>query len=164
MRDIAYKLDEPYPKPEILRKNIKYAKLLLDNYCGAESELTAITQYIYHYLLTEDKSEKISTALRGIAIVEMQHLDMLGGCIRQLGLEPKYRHFSGNRAINWHAGYVYYGTHLHEMINRDIAGEVRSIEGYKKSIELIDNDSINALLRRIIKDEELHIKVLHSLI
>ena len=50
------------------------------------------------------------------------------------------------------------------MLRNDIAGEKRAIINYEKTILIIKNDSIKALLRRIIKDEERHIEVLEKLL
>ena len=39
-------VDLPYPKIQAERQNPAYANLLSNDYCGAVSEMSAITQYI----------------------------------------------------------------------------------------------------------------------
>jgi bacterioferritin len=65
--------------------------LLLEDYAGAVSELTAINQYFYHHLVFEDKYEDLAELEECISIIEMMHLELLGETILMLGVDPKYR-------------------------------------------------------------------------
>ena len=49
------------------------------------------------------------------------------------------------------------------MLKYNIEGEKDAIREYKNLIELTDQKCIKNLLRRIIKDEENHIKIFNSL-
>lgn len=43
-----YKLDLPYSPVKVQGQNPQYANLILLNYSSAVSELSAVTQYVYH--------------------------------------------------------------------------------------------------------------------
>lgn len=152
-----------YPVPQHLPRNIRYARILLGAYSGRESELTAVHQYVYHHIMAEAEGDEIGRALKGIALAEMHHLDLLAGVIRQLGLHPTYTFFQGTRRTRWNAGFVRYGRNLREMLNIDLAAEQAAIEGYNTVLRCIPDEQIQALVHRIIQDEELHLQTLTQL-
>ena len=51
-----------------------------------------------------------------------------------------------------------------KALQSDIDDEHKAIEGYRNSIKLIDDPSIQAVLERIILDEQTHIKILNSML
>jgi bacterioferritin len=79
----------PFPPVKVEKSNLEYANLLLDVFASsADSELQAITQYIYHSKTISN--DTISKALMCIALVEMHHLDVLSELITLLGGKPFY--------------------------------------------------------------------------
>ena len=50
-----------------------------------------------------------------------------------------------------------------QMIRADIEAEKDAISQYKMHIKMINDDCVNAVLARIIKDEEYHIMLLQAL-
>lgn len=142
------------------RRNRQYAKLLLDDYASNVSELTAVTQYEYANILAED-NHKVADTFLGIAIVEMNHLDMIGDTILELGTKPKY--FDGNKKY-WRSSVVPYGSSTRDRINIAIKSEKEAIHQYKKHVERIENKSIKALIKQIIEDEEYHIVLFNKLL
>lgn len=158
-----YHSPQPYPKPQIPGRNIRYARILQSAYSGEISELTAIHQYTYHQIITEREHPQLSDVLGGIAIVEMQHLRILGQCILQLGLHPTYSYYQGTRRARWNSGFVQYGQHPKSIIDISIRAEQQAIEFYYGAIRRIADEQITALLKRLIEDEELHIKALTDL-
>ncbi|MDT8899997.1 ferritin-like domain-containing protein [Anaeroselena agilis] len=156
-------LPEPYPKPMVVQPNLYYAQLLLEDYAGSLSEMTAINQYSYHYLMFVGEYEEIAHLEACIAIIEMYHLELLGETIKLLGVEPKYRTITGNCQTFWDASHVFYGTGLYDRLAADIAAEKLAIKQYRTHQGLISDKYINILLERIIKDEEHHLKLfLHA--
>lgn len=160
---MKFRADDPYIQPERLPRNIRYARTLLGIYSGRESELTAIHQYIYHHAVIHPELPELSECLRQIAMVEMHHLNLLAGTIHMLGLRPSYAFYQGTRRMRWNAGFVQYGRNGRDMLDIDICGEMRAVEGYQNAIRCIPDDQIQRMLRRIIKDEELHIEILTGL-
>lgn len=144
-----------YPEPEITRKNLEYARKLLDAYAnGDAAEMTAIAQYIHHHITIGP--EDVSNLELCIALVEMKHLELLGTMIEQLGLDPKY--WRGNKAY-WSGGNVAYGTDLCNRLRLDIEGEKAAINAYQRLIDEIDDPEVLRVLRRILADEKMHLRL-----
>ncbi len=148
-------LQEPYPTVKAVTPNHYYADLLLEDYTGAVSELTAINQYLYHHF-TFGNYPDLSELERCISIVEMHHLDLLAGVILLLGVEPQFRTFSTCGPLFWNAANIHYGTGVCDKLTADIRSEVQAIQNYRRHQELIDDVNIKSLLERIIRDEEYH--------
>lgn len=169
--------DLPMPEGQVEGKNLDYANLLLDAYSSAaDSEIQAITQYLYQHKTIANES--ISNALLCISMIEMQHLDKLSDLITDLGGKPAY--YNSNRYY-WNTGNIAYGdrdmlnlklderdTADKEIIKQklllDIKGEVNAINGYKFLKSSIDDKYIKRVLDKIISDEEVHIALFQGLI
>lgn len=54
--------------------------------------------------------------------------------------------------------------HLQAMLLTDVEGEYAAINQYKMHIKMIKDSYVNAVLERIIKDEEYHIMILQVLV
>ncbi len=160
--DTRFQAPGDYPRPENLSRNIRYARMLLTLYSGRDSELTAVAQYRYHHILTQ-QLPGLAESLEGIARVEMLHLGILGGVIYQLGLRPSYTFFQGTRRVRWNAGFVREGRNPRDMLEEDIRAEACAAEGYRNAIRWIPEESIQVLLQRILLDEELHLAQLRGL-
>lgn len=86
----------------MVRPNHYYAMLLLEDYAGSVSEMTAINQYFYHHL-TFEAYEDLEDLEECISIIEMHHLELLGETIQLLGVPPEFRTLTNNRANYWNA-------------------------------------------------------------
>lgn len=158
-----YSLNLPYPEVKVKEKNQKYIDLILLNYASAVSEFDAVAHYTYHQIALTYINKEISETLRDISIVEMHHLELLGEIILLLGGEPGY--WINNKKKNyWSAKLVNYDlSSIKNILNIDILDEKAAIKQYKETICKIDDQYINAVLKRIILDEEFHIQLLVSL-
>ena len=78
-------MDLPYPAVQVRGKNPVYANLLSIDYCGAVSEMSAITQYINNENRLSCENCPVARTLLGIAMAEMMHLQKLGELIVLLG-------------------------------------------------------------------------------
>lgn len=157
-----YTAQEPYPPIMVKRQNIKYAEILMDDYAGVVSEFTAISQYLYHHFFFRFVDDPLADLLRGIAVVEMYHMDILAETIILLGGDPKIRGSKSTKLDYWNGGFVEYGNSLCEQLHLDIEAEAKAIKNYKTHIKLIDDSYIQAILNRIIKDEERHIQLFNE--
>lgn len=155
-----YKSDLPYPEISCNDKNKSYANLIQVNYAGAISELTAINQYIYHSLAISEKFKDAAHCLKHIAMVEMEHLEILGKLIITLGGNPRFEINKGGRKLEWSPKFIEYGSNLASMLRENIDGEKAAIRQYKETIKLIKDEKVKEILERIVKDEEIHIKTL----
>ncbi|QGG48442.1 ferritin-like domain-containing protein [Heliorestis convoluta] len=152
-----FAIPEPYPEIKVAGKNIFYAQLLLDPYASNVSEVNAINQYLYHYFRFDHACLKdIAELEEGISIVEMYHMEILAELILKLGGDPRY---VDSKNCSYNASFVYYGRHVLDMLAADMEAERSAILQYRRLIDQIDDPYVKAILRRIIKDEQHHLKL-----
>ena len=157
-------VDLPYPEIKVRGRNRNYAELLNVDYCGFVSELSAITQYINNENRISFEKCAMARTLLGIAIAEMMHLQKLGELIVLLGGNVDFSCKTCNgRPKLWSPEYLTIPENIDKMLTADIEAEKDAIRQYEMHIKMIDDDCVNAVLRRIILDEEYHIMLLKSL-
>jgi len=165
----------PFPSIKVEKQNLDYANLLLDVFSSsADSEIQAITQYIYHSKTISHKT--ISNALMCIALVEMSHLDALSELITLLGGKPFY--LNSNQSF-WMTGNIPYvdkniiynsdstknsKSIARQKLEKDIDSEINAINGYKYLLRNIKDQNIQKIIAKIISDEEVHIEIYKNLI
>lgn len=154
------KVDLEYPDIDIDSISMSDCRCLMEDYGGAESELTAILTYIYQaYTISEmEEYKELYETLKGIAITEMHHHELLGETIAKLGGTP----VMGGTHKFWNGSMVNYCKDIINMINIDIKAENIAIENYKKTMRCVQNYAVRELIERIIMDEELHILALEE--
>lgn len=157
-------LPMPYPLVQVLRRNPGYAAVLTNDYCGAVSELSAVTQYINNENRLCVENCRLSRTLLEIAMAEMMHLQKLGELIVLLGGEVDYSAIRFNGVhVRWTPSFLTLPKNAGKMLCADIQAEKDAIAQYREHIGMIDDECVNAVLRRIIRDEEYHIVMLEAL-
>lgn len=158
-------VDLPYPPIRVKEQNCAYANLLSMDYCGSVSEMSAITQYINNENRMSAEKCSLARTILGIAVAEMIHLQMLGEMIYLLGGEIDFvaRQQDGNQRL-WTPAYLTIPGNIRKMLCADIESEKGAIRQYEMHIRMIEDGHINAVLERIIKDEEYHIMMLQALL
>lgn len=151
-------LDIPYPEPQVAGRNLHYAKLLLEDYAGPTSELTAVHQYIYHHFTLEEDYPDVAELEECISIMEMRHMELLAETILLLGGDPRFWHIRF-RPVYWNASLPFYGKGVCDRLLADIKAEEDAIKQYRKHQQMIGDPHIKALLERIIVDEEHHLNL-----
>ena len=163
-QDLSFMLKEmgrvPYPELSNVVLDDKLGRMVYDAYSGSKSELTTILTYVYEYLTNGDFDEVV-TFLKIMSKQEMKHLELLGEILVSLGMEPYYMSTYGNK---WCSDNVKttFGC-LEDMLKFNIEGEKEAIRGYQNLVEMCGNESIKAVIRRIIKDEENHVQIFEIL-
>lgn len=158
-------MDLPYPPIQVREKNPAYANLLSIDYCGAVSELSAITQYINNENRISCGDCSLAKTLIGIAMAEMMHLQKLGELIVLLGGNVDYTaKFRDGRRKIWTPEYLNIPAQVKSMLLADVEAEKAAIQQYEAHMRMIKDDCVNAVLARIIQDEEYHILILHALL
>ena len=140
-------------------ENHYYASILLEDYAGTSGELTAIHQYMYHHLTLQHSHLNISTLIREIAIVEVHHLELLGETIRLLGQFPTMHSNNHSLIRFWKENFVYYGDTIYDKLSANMKHEKDSICNYRNHQQCIADPFIQELLKRIILDEEYHLRL-----
>ena len=152
-----YASDLSYPEIEV-EQNVAESKLLMPVYSGSASELTAVLTYSFQRYVSP-KYPEITTALKGIAITEMHHHELLGETIYALGGYP----VRGARTY-WNGSLVNYTLDPRKYLRQNIVAEETAILNYERTILNLTTDSVKMLLERIILDEEVHIKIFKELL
>lgn len=153
-----------YPPVKVQEPNQFYANLLTVDYCGSVSELTAITQYIHgESCLCAAQCPEARTMI-GIAMAEMMHLQKLGELIMLLGGSIDYSIPTRNgKSQLWTPGYVDFAGNLPGIIQANIEAEKAAINQYEQHMKMIEDNCVNAVLGRIVQDEEYHIMLLQMI-
>lgn len=163
-QDLNFMLKEmgriPYPELVNVSPDYKFGRLLYDSYAGSKSELTTILSYVFQYLTNGDK-EDVAMLLAIIAKQEMKHLELLGEILVCLGLEPYYMSTYGNKWCSDNVRSSF--NNLSDMLKFNIESEKGAIKEYKHLINICDNESVRAVLARIIMDEENHVQIFEML-
>lgn len=156
-------MDLPYPAIQVAERNQKYADLLSMDCCGGVSEMTAITQYINHESKMSQQKCALAKILLGIAMAEMIHLQKLAELIQLLGGNVNFvaRQQNGQQRM-WTPAGIKTSDNLEQMIWQDMEGEKAAIHQYKMHIQMINDRYINAVLNRIVQDEEYHMMLLQA--
>jgi len=157
-------MDLPYPPIQVRERNQMYANLLSVDYCGSVSEMTAITQYINNENRLACERCPVAKTILGIAMAEMIHLQKLGELIFLLGgvIDFTAKHQNGMQKM-WTPGYLNIPEYPGKMIIADIEAEKAAINQYRMHMKMINDEYVNAVLARIIQDEEYHIMLLQAL-
>ncbi|MCK8825304.1 ferritin-like domain-containing protein [Fuchsiella alkaliacetigena] len=130
----------------------KNFELLLDDYAGKVSEVTAVKQYFHHHLVVEE--EDVAELLEDVAIEEMKHMDQLGNFLEEAGVDPR---IWDAEERYWSGDYVNYQYDVCDILRADIDAELEAILQYYQHIEAISDPQVEMMLNRIIKDELRHI-------
>ena len=158
-------MDLPWPEIQVRAQNQIYANLLSVDYCGATSEMSAITQYINNENRLSCGNCPLARTVLGIAMAEMMHLQKLGELIFLLGGTVDFVARQPNgRDVMWTPGYLNIPENGRKMLLADIEAEKSAINQYRMHIKVINDDCVNRVLERIIKDEEYHIMILQNLL
>lgn len=158
-------MDLPYPAIQVKGQNQAYANLLSIDYCGAVSEMSAITQYINNENRLSCEKCPLAKTILGIAMAEMMHLQKLGELIFLLGgrVDFSAKQRNGMQKM-WTPEYLTLPDQIGKMLSADIESEKAAIHQYKVHMNMINDSCVNAVLARIIKDEEYHIMLLSALL
>lgn len=99
-----------------------------------------------------------------MAIAEMTHLQILGELIGLLGGEVCYMAKQpGKQPWMWSPQCLTLPDKIEEMLQTDLEREIAAIDQYNMQIRMIRDDYINAVLGRIVQDEQYHIMLLRSM-
>lgn len=158
------KLDIPYPKIQVEKRNMETAKLLMHSFAGEVSEETAIHQYLYQSFLLETKNSDVAKILEEISKTEMYHLKILGLLIKKLGVYPVFLDPTMGSYDFWSSKDVSYASSLPLMLEKDIEAETKAIQTYRELIYVIDDVYVKEILKRIVLDEQLHLEIFQSLL
>lgn len=155
--------DLPYPSTEVLQKDVRSGQIISFAYATLRGELTATLQYLYHKFYFANVDSDDASVIQSIAVAEMKHLDILGEAMLKLGVSPKFVQCPNSQAY-YNASVVSQATTPSKMLMDDIQGEMNAIADYQKMLFVLKNEQVEAIIQRIILDEQLHLETLKKLL
>lgn len=161
--EFSVNLDLPYPQLQVNEKNMKYARVMLDNCAGRNSEMTAIATYLYNNINLMHEHSKIAKVFMDVDKVEMHHLHIFSELAKMLGADPRLWTREMNTVKYWSPTYCIYAQGLGSVLSAAINSEKEAIEKYTRQTKIISDIFIVEALERIIKDEEHHMKIFKEL-
>lgn len=153
-----YKVYAPYPPVRVVGPNPVYACEMLSNMADVVSEMNDVTRYFYIAVVTKPQYSWISRCFHHISIVEMHHLNIFAELALLLGADPRlwscreYTHW-------WSPSFIGYPRELRALIAESIKAEEAAIRKYSGQANTICDPNIVAILKRIILDEERHLRI-----
>ena len=160
---IQYASPAPYPPVQVCGQNPLYARQMLGNIGSANSEMSAVSLYLYNALVTECAYEEVSNCFYHINMVEMHHLKLYGELALRLGADPRLWSWQNRQRVYWTPGYNQYPREIKALLTNAITGEKAAIRKYQCQADSIEDPHIAAILKRIILDEELHVEIFTGL-
>lgn len=149
-----------YPEIVGADNNPQTVQILKDLLSSRDGEVAAIMQYMYQSRIANKIDTNIAGLLEEIAVVEMEHMELLMDAIIAFGGTPKYENSRGQM---YNAGYINYSTKLKEMLDANIADEQKGVADYELAQKLVTNQSLKQLLIRISQDEQMHLNTFKML-
>lgn len=154
----------PYPDITNVVTNKKTARLLGEAYAGRHSELNTILQYVYHYLYFKRLGDNFSAkTVLGIALCEMKHMEILGELLLKLGADPVF-YYPTPLFKDCPISSVSFAMTKQKMVFDNVSIEMVEISCYKKILDCVSEQTTREVLKRIILDEELHVKILKDML
>lgn len=152
-----------YPSLDDLGNDPYSARILSAAYATSAGELNASLQYIYHSInFWNANDSKRAELLKGIAICEMHHIELLGKALIKMGASPVYTFNPPNLFNFYSTKFVACSHSLRNMLEDDIMGEKYAIYGYERMLPRLKNSTLRTLICRILEDEHLHLESLKS--
>ena len=154
----------PYPPVQVQERNQNYADLISVSYCGTISELSATLQYINNESRMINKRCPMGKTILGMAMAEMMHMQILAELMSLLGGNVCYTAIQpGGQQRMWSPQCLTLPEKIDEMLQADLEREIATIEQYNMHIRMIRDDYVNAVLGRIVQDEQYHIMLIRSM-
>ena len=151
----------PYPDVRIEEENSSYARYILDNVGGHNSEMTTISFYFSSALHV---NSELITLLNRINQVEMRHLMIFSSLAQKLGETALLWTNCGRRKVWWSPSFIDYPANLSEILENAYHGEQSTIEKYQWQMDKISDCYVKKILYRIIEDEKIHKNIFKQLI
>ncbi|ADL03688.1 ferritin-like domain-containing protein [Lacrimispora saccharolytica] len=156
---LAFADNSPWPPIEIISQNKRYGAAMLSNIGACNSEMSAISLYIYNGMITKSYFFDIAECFHKISIVEMHHLHTFGELSIMLGADPRLWSIQNGQTRYWSPACNRYPTRIGALVANSLASELETIKKYQAQAEWIEDCRIKAILNRIIADELCHVQI-----
>ena len=162
MEQIRFSAPYPYPKLEVEKPDIPFAKKLLFAFASDKSEMTATTNYYYRSVVLQTNNPTLSQTMKSLAKVEQKHLEILANLVFLLGYDPKIRTVKNSVPTFWNADCLDYKKDVKSILNSAIKEEQNAYKTYILLSRQTKDRKVSRILYRLSLDEKLHIKILKT--
>lgn len=159
LSSVVFSDPSPWPPIEVIDQNPRYAAAMLSNIGSCNSEMSAISLYIYNSLITRNLFFEIAECFHKISIVEMHHLNTFGELALLSGTDPRLWSYQNGRMQYWSPACIRYPTRIGAIVSNALAGELEAIKKYEHQAQWIEDCRIKDILNRIIADEVCHVQI-----
>ena len=149
--------DLPYPSTDNLTEDVRSGQIISFAYATLRGEITATLQYVYHHFYFGEIDDTDAEILMAIAKAEMMHIDILGTAMLKLGVSPRFVQVPNSNNF-YSTCAVSQSTTPQKMLMDDIQSELNAIADYQKMLFILKNEQVEAIIQRIILDEQLHVE------
>ena len=149
----------PWPPIEVIDRNPQYGAAMLSNIGSCNSEISAISLYIYNSMITRSFFFDIAECFHRISISEMHHLNAFGELALQAGADPRLWSVKNGSLQYWSPACNRYPTRIGAIVSNSLNAELEAIKKYQSQTQWIKDCKINAVLNRVIADEECHVHI-----
>lgn len=160
----AFASSEKWPPLKIERPNPHYAAEMLSNIGSCNSEMSAVSLYLYNNIILTDENLEYAKIFHKIAIVEMHHWQIYAQLARMLGADPRLWSVQNNRLTYWSPSCINYPQQLRPLLENSLQGEQDAILKYHRQADTIKDAYIVDLINRIILDEEVHVEIFKEML
>lgn len=163
---------EPIHTVDIGEAHPRFGQFLLDQFGGADGELSAALQYWVQSFHVEDHG--IKDMLQDISVEEFSHLEMIGKLIEQhtknadqteaynstlFGVRGVGPHFIDSQGQAWNANYLNEGGSAVRDLRADIAAEAGARQTYEDLIKISPDPKTTETLRHLLTREISHTRM-----
>ncbi len=156
LKELKVRASAPYPSITDATNNAKTVRVIKNLMSGYDGELRAVLQYFYQSSLCNKIQPEISKILEEISVAEMMHMELLSHAIVDFGGTPMYDNAQG---YFFNTEVVAYQTKLKDILDINIKSEEIAIRDYTNAINMVENQSLKNLFKRIIEDEKIHLEI-----
>lgn len=154
----------PYPPLLVERQNLNYAKEMLSNIGSCDSEMTAISSYLYNSTVLSESQQEYAQIFQKISMVEMRHLNMFSRLSFLLGADPRLWSENGRRTCYWSPACIQYSQRADVLLKNALLAEQSAVMKYRRQAEWICDAYVSDVLNRIVLDELIHVQIFQEML
>ena len=143
------------------RKNKEVADILSYLYASNKGFLTMIHQYLYETIVVSDV--EVRSVLKELLLTELNHFEILGKFIIELGSIPVFATKEFGSEIYWNSDFIYYDKDIDTIMDINLEWTQMMIYNLQMSLTTIEDMYIKEMLKRFLEDEYLHLEIFTKL-
>ena len=155
------RIKKEYPKIKVERKNKEVADILSYLYASNKGFFTIIHQYLYETIVVSD--EEVRAILKDLLLTEINHFEILGKFIIELGSTPVFATKDFGSEIYWNSDFIYYDRDIDTIVEINLEWTRIMIYNLQMSLTTIEDMYVKEMLKRFLEDEYLHLEIFTKL-